>query len=83
MLDPDVLELAWSEQCVLLTADKDFGDLVFRRRERHCGVLLLHLNDGELEENAEMPDEVVGGEQKQISRTPFVRINEQQSHDDT
>ena len=33
MQDPDVLELAWSEQAVLLTADKDFGDLVFRRRD--------------------------------------------------
>ena len=50
--DPGVLSFARAEKLLLLTADKDFGELVFRGKERHFGVLLLRLSDGELEENA-------------------------------
>ena len=50
--DPGVLSFARAEKSILLTADKDFGELVFRGKELHFGVLLLRLSDGELEENA-------------------------------
>ena len=50
--DPDVLAVAWREQALILTADKDFGEIVFRRRHPHAGVLLLRLWDGDLDENA-------------------------------
>ena len=52
--DPDVLSFARRKQALLLTADKDFGELVFRVRERHAGVLLLRLSNGDLDENAEL-----------------------------
>ena len=39
--DPVVLELALAEQRVLLTRDKDFGELVFAARAPAGGVLLL------------------------------------------
>jgi predicted nuclease of predicted toxin-antitoxin system len=40
---PDDLVLAKANTVgvLLLTADKDFGELVFRRRMAHCGVMLL------------------------------------------
>ena len=34
------------------TKYKDFGELVYRNRESHFGVLLLRLADGEIDENA-------------------------------
>jgi predicted nuclease of predicted toxin-antitoxin system len=39
--DSQVLHRALAEQCVLLSADKDFGELVFRHQLPHVGVLLL------------------------------------------
>ncbi|MBS1824739.1 MAG: DUF5615 family PIN-like protein [Acidobacteria bacterium] len=39
--DIAVLEFARGEKALLLTADKDFGELVFRNREPHFGVLLM------------------------------------------
>ena len=39
--DEEVLASADSEGVLLLTADKDFGELVYRRQLAHCGVMLL------------------------------------------
>jgi len=43
--DPVVLIRAQLEDRVLLTGDKDFGELVYRLREPTFGVLLLRLGD--------------------------------------
>jgi predicted nuclease of predicted toxin-antitoxin system len=50
--DAEVLSIARSEQALLLTADKDFGELVFRNREPHCGVLLIRSPQDDPDENA-------------------------------
>lgn len=41
--DNAVLDLANREGAILLTADKDFGDLVFRQRRIALGVVLFRL----------------------------------------
>lgn len=42
--DPDILRRAVSEQRILLTFDKDFGDLAFRRGlSATCGIVLFRL----------------------------------------
>jgi predicted nuclease of predicted toxin-antitoxin system len=41
--DEEVLQQANTRGAVLLTADKDFGELVFRQRLVHSGVALLRL----------------------------------------
>jgi len=41
--DDDVLAIAEREKALLLTADKDFGDLVYRQRRINSGVLLICL----------------------------------------
>jgi predicted nuclease of predicted toxin-antitoxin system len=41
--DDVILGKCHQSSAMLLTADKDFGELVFRRRLLHSGVLLLRL----------------------------------------
>jgi len=41
--DVDVIALASREQRLLLTEDKDFGDLVFRRERTVPGVVLMRI----------------------------------------
>ncbi len=41
--DEKVLSRSEQANAILLTADKDFGELVFRQRLLHSGVLLLRL----------------------------------------
>ncbi|WP_420456469.1 DUF5615 family PIN-like protein [Rubrivirga sp.] len=42
--DSDVLARAQTLAALLLTADSDFGELVFRQGRAHSGVLLLRLS---------------------------------------
>jgi len=41
--DPDVLAIAVSEQRILLTNDRDFGELIVRHKHPHAGVIYLRL----------------------------------------
>lgn len=41
--DDTVLDLAYQESDLLLTADKDFGELVYRQGRLSCGILLVRL----------------------------------------
>ncbi len=43
--DDVVIQMAHDEARIVITNDKDFGELVFRSRRSHCGVVLLRLND--------------------------------------
>lgn len=52
--DPQVLEMAVHRAAVLVTDDKDFGELVVRRRMSHRGVLLLQLAGVSLAERVRM-----------------------------
>ena len=54
--DDQVLEKANEEQALLMTIDKDFGELIFRLGRLHNGVVLVRL--GGL--SAEMKAEIVG-----------------------
>jgi len=42
--DPEVVSLAARESALLLTADEDFGELMFRQRRVAHGVILLRLS---------------------------------------
>jgi predicted nuclease of predicted toxin-antitoxin system len=37
--DEQVLAIAYAEQRILITNDRDFGELVFRHRRAHAGVV--------------------------------------------
>jgi|SRR3989344_8313648 len=43
--DYEVLNLAVSKNSILITSDKDFGELVFKEKQPHTGVILLRLDD--------------------------------------
>jgi predicted nuclease of predicted toxin-antitoxin system len=43
--DDAVLERAFSEQRILITSDKDFGEMVFREKRCHHGIVLLRLGN--------------------------------------
>ncbi|HEX8228055.1 MAG TPA: DUF5615 family PIN-like protein [Chloroflexia bacterium] len=41
--DREVLAIAHQEERILITNDTDFGELIFRRRLSHAGVVLFRL----------------------------------------
>lgn len=68
MADEAILPLAVREDRVIVTNDKDFGDLVFARGMAHQGIILLRLGDERAPSKiaamsrvlAEYADQVVG-----------------------
>lgn len=57
--DPVVLAIATKGNALLITNDKDFGELVYHQRLAHSGVLLIRLSKLTLEEEAEAVAQVV------------------------
>ncbi|MDP2663281.1 MAG: DUF5615 family PIN-like protein [Dehalococcoidia bacterium] len=49
LADEQVLTIAQREQRILVTEDRDFGELIFHWHRRHAGVLYLRLSPMELE----------------------------------
>ena len=47
--DKDVLAIAQSEGKILITNDRDFGELIFRQRLSHSGVILFRLGAEDLQ----------------------------------
>ncbi|MEO8109304.1 MAG: DUF5615 family PIN-like protein [Ginsengibacter sp.] len=50
MSDADIVSLANTENAIIITMDKDFGELVFKNQSSYKGILLLRLEDAVAEE---------------------------------
>jgi predicted nuclease of predicted toxin-antitoxin system len=46
--DHEVLEIARTEGRILITNDKDFGELIYRQQLEHTGVILFRLRDEDI-----------------------------------
>ncbi len=45
MDDVDIVQKAFTENWILMTNDKDFGEKIYREQHPHKGVVLLRLED--------------------------------------
>ena len=45
MTDDEILAKAFDENWILITNDKDFGEMIFRERRKHHGVVFMRLDD--------------------------------------
>ncbi len=59
MKDKDILSLAVSESRMVVTMDKDFGELVYHSGRRHKGVLLLRLEEASGDEKAAVVERIL------------------------
>ena len=48
MTDLEILVIAENENRMVITMDKDFGELVYHSNKAHAGVLLLRLEDAQV-----------------------------------
>jgi predicted nuclease of predicted toxin-antitoxin system len=64
--DDVILERANDEQAILITADKDFGELVFRQKLVHAGVILLRLGGVKPETKASIVASVVQNRESEL-----------------
>ncbi len=43
--DENILTKAYEERWILITNDKDFGEMIFRENRKHHGIIFLRLDD--------------------------------------
>ena len=60
MLDKEVLKIAVSEKRIVITMDKDFGELVYNYGLLHVGVLLLRIEDAKSDEKVKIVEKILG-----------------------
>lgn len=73
--DDEILAKAAAEDWIIVTTDKDFGEMVYRERRAHRGVILLRLNDERAGNKIAVLDRLLTGH---ASRLPdqFVVVTE-------
>jgi predicted nuclease of predicted toxin-antitoxin system len=67
MIDADRLELAVKEARVIITMDKDFGELVFNSMRPHAGILLLRMENARWQQKIDVLLEIFNTHSKDIA----------------
>jgi len=52
--DTEIIEYAFKNELLIITSDKDFGELSFRLKRKSCGIILMRLPDAGNKEKAEL-----------------------------
>lgn len=65
--DEDILKIANSESRMVITMDKDFGELIFNSGKAHSGVLILRLEDAKGKQKAEILEKIIHIYEEKIS----------------
>lgn len=75
MKDSEILKIANDEKRIVITMDKDFGELIFNSGLTHYGVLLLRLDDSNGEEKVETIKEIITKYESSLSNNFCVYQN--------
>lgn len=75
MADDDILRKAYSENWILITNDKDFGERVYRDKRPHHGVIFLRLQDERAASKIDAVEKLLDGYEDQIPDA-FVVVTE-------
>jgi predicted nuclease of predicted toxin-antitoxin system len=65
--DDDIITWANQEAAVIITADKDFGELIFRQKRISNGVVLLRLAGVDSERKTELVSEAIQCHQAELT----------------
>lgn len=69
MADETILNIAVMEKRMVITMDKDFGEMIYHSGLAHVGVLLLRLDEAPGEEKAQIIAQIMHGfEDKMLNR---------------
>ena len=74
LADEDVLTIARDEQRILLVADRDFGELIFRKGLLHSGVIFFRLPGANLQTKIEHLNTVLGNQADELACGQFIVV---------
>jgi predicted nuclease of predicted toxin-antitoxin system len=68
MEDEEIIRTAVLEERMVVTMDKDFGEMVYHFSMKHCGVLLLRLEDANGTEKLQVIRHIIENYSSQIKK---------------
>lgn len=74
--DKEVLKIAVTEKRILITNDKDFGELIFKEKLTHNGVIFLRLSDETAKNKIHVLKNLLDHHKKIIDQVRFVVVTE-------
>ncbi len=74
--DKEILKIAFREERILITNDKDFGELIFKNKLSHCGVIFLRLTDETVNNKVFVLNNLIYNHQKIIIKGGFLVVTE-------
>ena len=74
--DSEVLDLSVSKDSILITSDKDFGELIFKEGQSSAGVIFLRLQDESSDNKIKALKEVLS-KHKEV-RNKFITVKEKE-----
>lgn len=74
--DTQILKIAASDNLVVITEDTDFGKLVFKENQAHCGVILLRLEDQTLANNLKAVGWLLSSPEGKRLENKFIALTE-------
>jgi len=66
LADDELLQIAYSENRILITRDKDFGELVYRLNKLHTGIILIRLEGYPAYERSEITCSAIVEHQEEL-----------------
>jgi len=66
--DFDILQIAIAEERIIITMDKDFGELVYNARLKFYGVLLLRLENMNGDEKTGILEQILQNHSSQLEK---------------
>ena len=68
MDDEKIIEKAHKEKYILLTNDKDFGELIIRGKKKHKGIIILRLKDERAENKIKIVQQLLEKHSEKIPK---------------
>jgi len=72
--DNDILDKCYTENYILITSDKDFGEMIFRQKKKHRGVIFIRCKPDTFKKRIELLEKFLEFYKDEISEN-FIVIN--------
>lgn len=73
--DENIIKIANLEKYILITNDKDFGELVFRKKRQHKGVVLLRLENESAQNKIKVLEQLLSSYENKLENN-FIIVTE-------
>lgn len=74
--DEGLLEKCYSENYILITSDKDFGELIFKNQKKHKGIILLRCSPNTFEQKITILSKLLSNYSEKLENNFVVVSNE-------